>query len=368
MNILFIANLIPYPQDGGGKIFTFSVLQALSKQNCIDLICFYEHENVNDGIKELRKYCSDISVIYISHEMKQLIKTKVKNKKYDYVFFNILAMFSYFKFIKRISPKTKGILYEQNCETLIYKRNLEITSSLIKRLFLLVEIKKLNRFEQYAIYTTDKLFVLSDADRKGLGITEDNCSTIPIGINPSKYIKHYTSRKKDHLKMLFIGTMTWNPNNEGIIWFLKNVMPLCKDKTKYELFIVGKNPSNEVKKLCMLYENVNLLGYVESLEDMYKSCDVLVVPLFIGSGQRVKIIEAFSMGYAVISTSIGAEGLKYKDGENILIADTAEQFKKQIDNCFEGKIIQAIGNGAKKIFDEEYSLEIITKRINSLIQ
>ena len=167
--------------------------------------------------------------------------------------------------------------------------------------------------------------------------------------------------------MLFVGTMTWAPNNEGIIWFLKNVMPKCKDIEKYELTIVGKNPSQSVTDLAKEYSNVHVLGYVDNLEDVYENSDVLVVPLLVGSGQRVKIIEAFARGYGVISTTIGAEGLVYKNNETIVIADTPEEFKRAIDKCHDHAFLAAIGSGGKHIFDSMYSTEIIAKRLNTVI-
>ena len=167
--------------------------------------------------------------------------------------------------------------------------------------------------------------------------------------------------------MLFIGTMTWTPNNEGMIWFLENVMPMCSNVEKYELYIVGKNPSDKVKELSAKYENVTLLGYVESLEEYYEKCDVLIVPLFIGSGQRVKIIEAFSRAYPVISTTIGLEGLKYIDGETVLVANNEKEFKNQIDKCKNYEVLSRIGKEGNKVFDAEYSTEIIKEKINKIL-
>ena len=399
MNILYVANLIPYPLDGGGKIFTYSTIQALSKDNDIDLVCFYEHEDVKAGKEKLEKYCSSVEVLpikvttrenmslmkvkaakslfsslplgiskYIIPEMKSLIKKKMENKKYDCVFFNILAMFGYCDYIKSIDPHIKAVLYEQNCEALIYKRYFDQTNNVLKKAFLKIEKRKLEKFEHRAVRESDRLLVLSEEDRKALGVSAEKCNIIPIGVASAKHCKSYTLEKKDKIKMLFVGTMTWTPNNEGIIWFLENVMPLCNDNSKYELFIVGKNPSDEVKRLSEGYDNVKLMGYVESLDAIYDECDVLVVPLFIGSGQRVKIIEAFARGYAVISTLIGAEGLKYEDGKTILIADDANQFKIQIDKCFNRSLIKTIGEGGKDVFETEYSVDVITKKLNAAMQ
>ena len=397
MRILYIANLIPYPLDGGGKIFTFSTIQALSNSNDIDLLCFYEHEQVDVGENMLASYCNYIKALpirvttsenkslmvkkafkslfsryplavekYASQEMYENIESLLTNNTYDCVFINLLAMCIYFDHIKKIKPEIRVILYEQNCEAIIYKRLFEKEQRIIKKCFIGMEYKKLYRFEQETINKVDKVIVLSKEDRKNLKI--EQASVIPIGVQPQKYRKKYDNGIHEKVKMLFVGTMTWAPNSEGIIWFLKNVMPMCGDIEKYDLTIVGKNPSQEVRELANRYSNVHVLGYVESLDAVYDNADVLVVPLLVGSGQRVKIIEAFAKAYPVISTSIGAEGLDYVDNETILIANSAEEFKTQIDKCFDHKLLKKIGLGGLKVFEKEYSTIIIGKKLEKAIR
>ena len=397
MNILYIANLLPYPLDGGGKIFTYSTIQALSKENDIDLLCFYEHEDINAGRAELLKYCRSVELLpirvttqenkgylmvkaakslfskkplsvskYSSHQMKELIAEKLKTTKYDCVLMNLLAMYIYRDQIKRCDPYMKIVLYEQNCEALIYRRLLSQINNPLKKMFVALETKKLTSFENKAIHEADRLILLSKEDKDALGL-KDECFIIPIGVNPPEVQKEYSEKKDHKVSLLFIGTMTWAPNNDGIIWFLQNVMPLCRNHDKYELYIIGKNPSETVVRLCKNYKNVHLMGYVESIEEYYEKCDVLVVPLFIGGGQRVKIIEALGRGFAVISTSVGAEGLEYIDDETIMIANDADAFKKRIDSCDSIDKLIKIGQGGKMIFDKEYSTEIIAKRINNAI-
>ena len=398
MDILFFANLIPFPLDGGGKIFTYSVLKALSKDNNIDLICFYEHEDVEKARKELMTLCNSITVLpikvttseniklmmakaigslgstyplgvkkYITSEMKSALHSIMNKKKYACAFFNILAMYAYAPIVKEIDNSIKTVLYEQNCEALIYERYFKETSNFMKKIFLQIESSKLKRFEQNSINSCDQLILLSKEDQKALGVSNQKCSVIPIGIDPVTYQKNYFERVNGVLKMLFVGTMTWSPNNEGIVWFLENVMPLYADNKKYELYIVGKNPSEKVQRLCAKYNNVQLMGYVDSVEDYYKKCDILIVPLFIGSGQRVKIIEAFSRGFVAVSTTIGVEGLYYRNGDTILIADSKEEFKIQIDRCFDSSLLKKIGDGSKRVFEQEYSTDIIAKKLNQVI-
>ena len=167
MRVLFFSNLIPYPLDGGGKIFTFSVLKSLKESgNIVDVVCFYENEDIEKAKIELRPYCDSISALpikvttrenmklmvfkaalsmfsnrplgiskYMTASMINLIKEKMSNTKYDCAFFNILAMYGYASVVKNIDAGVKTVLYEQNCEALIYKRYLTETKNLLKKYF-----------------------------------------------------------------------------------------------------------------------------------------------------------------------------------------------------------------------------------------
>lgn len=401
MKILFCANLIPYPQDGGGKIFTYSVLKSLCVNNEVDLLCFYEKENIQEGIMQMKNICRNVKAFpirittnenkgyimkkaflslfsryslgtykYIDTKFQEELEKTLLETQYDCVFFNILQMYIYRDKIKKIAPNVKIVLYEQNCETLIYRRYKNEAKNILKKIFLSIECKKLEIFERGALNTADSVILLSQEDKNTLEkITNRpiSCEIIPIGVEDKCSIKKYDLTKKEKITMLFVGTLTWAANSEGLIWFLENVMPKFKNPDKYELYIIGKNPNPKIQELSKKYENVMLKGYVESLDEYYEKSDVLVVPLFVGSGQRVKIIEAFARGMAVVSTPVGAEGLNYCDGENILIANSQEEFKTKIDRCFDREYVARVGEKGRELYVKEYSIEVIEKKINSVI-
>lgn len=168
--------------------------------------------------------------------------------------------------------------------------------------------------------------------------------------------------------MLFLGTLTWEPNNRGIIWFLKNIMPKLNEKyKKLNLYIVGKTPSNELKNIATKFNNVVITGYVESVDEYYNKSDFMIVPLFTGSGQRVKIIEAFSKGMPVISTTLGAEGLFSTDGIDILIADTKKEFYDKIQALTKSSLRKKISINSRKLYEQYYSIQSVGKKVNNAI-
>ena len=175
-----------------------------------------------------------------------------------------------------------------------------------------------------------------------------------------KGIKNQRDDSDGFLNILFVGTLTWEPNNQGLIWFLDNVIPILDhDGIRYRLYIVGKNPSTDIIERTKGNSSITVTGYVDSVDVYYDLCDCTIVPLFIGSGQRVKLIEAFSKGMPAISTSIGAEGLEYIDGETIIIADDKDDFKIAIKTLTDKQRQKDIGEKAREIYDKNYSPEAI---------
>lgn len=402
MKILFLTNLLPYPLDNGGKIKTYTTLQGLSRAgHCVDLVCFTEDKmGINDVPIELSRICNRVEQTFLrlttaenrkymmqvamrslfskfsfgvykykSQDMFLKLKELSESVQYDYIYYDHLQMCIYKPYSDTLFPGCITVLDEHNCETLIMLRNAQNSSNVAKKLFLYLEAYKLRYFEARCLTTVDASIVLSQEDYRMLReLCKDDFphKVIPIGIQ-DRGIKKDTPIDGKGLNILFVGTLTWEPNNKGMQWFLREVVPLLDERDfQYTLYIVGKNPSRELEELIGLHENIILTGYVDSVDEYYDKCHCMIVPLFIGSGQRVKIIEAFSKGMPVISTSIGAEGLHYSHGDNILIADNADEFVRNIVAISEEqrKRISVMG---RQTYEEHYSPRAVQAKIVEVI-
>lgn len=189
---------------------------------------------------------------------------------------------------------------------------------------------------------------------------------IPICIE-SNYFKDQIRRKKgEKLKLLFVGTMSWYPNAHGISWFIEEVFSKL-DENKFELYIVGGNPPSSITRWSEK-SNIHVVGYVNDVNEYIDMCHVNIVPIFIGSGLRVKIIEAFSKGIPTISTSIGAEGIEVKNGENIIIANKSEEFISSLNELYHNEsLLNSIRNEALKTYEANYSLNVLARKLNQSI-
>jgi glycosyltransferase involved in cell wall biosynthesis len=394
LKILFLTNLLPYPLDNGGKIKTFNTLKALSLHHEVDLLAFVNNESDKKYKKNLDVVCRNVGIVhkvvvkdaskfqfladyvaslfsslpyvikkFFSKKMKDTIIRFQRKRKYDLIYVNHLSMMVYQRFFY-----SRLLLDQQNVESLIFYRMIKQTDNRFVRCLGSIEYIKLKKFEKEMLGKADEIIALSQADKKKfvhmLDGHQKTINIIPIHVDEDMLEFHPMKDGKVHL--LFMGTMSWYPNKEGITWFLKNCF-VHLDPEKYYLYICGSNPSKEI----MNYQNasnITVTGYVADINVYISECEISIVPLFIGSGQRVKIIESFARGLPVISTSIGAEGL-VTDQNNILIADTPEQFLKTIKRLADQPLLRKkIKNNARLIYEKYYSKESLSRELNRIFQ
>lgn len=393
--ILFITNLIPYPLDNGGKIKSYNTLVALSKKHNIDLLCFANSHDELKYINSLKDITNNIDVLvktlvrsssksafikdYVSSlftpwpysirkfydkRFKEILINYINNNEYDFIYVDHLPMMVYYKYFEKIPT----LLDQHNVESLIFKRFVETETNLFKKILGSFEYRKLKKFEVESISISSQVICLSENDKhefENLGTPSEKLSVIPIHIKLNKKYepKSYYGGK---FKLLFLGSMSWYPNQNGLKWFMENVWTSL-DHSEYQLYIVGNKPPAFIQS----YNNgkdVFVTGYVEDVDEYIELCDVSIVPLFVGSGQRVKIIESFAKGIPVLSTSIGAEGLKWEDGKELFIADNAKQFVNILNSIKANPVkVKELSINAMNTFDEYYASDKLPMKIEKVI-
>lgn len=394
--ILFITNLLPFPLDNGGKIKTYNTIVALSQHYEIDLLSFVNNIEDKKNISGLYKYVSSCKVIaktlirstsriaFMKDYLKSLISKRpysinkfyeknfeeeclvlLKENKYDFVYVDHLPMMVY-----RENFKGLPILLDQhNVESEIFNRMVKNDSNILKMLLGRWEYFKLKKFEYESMLQASHIISLSENDKSNfvrLGINQSKISVLPIHINVSYLKKWSQNNSEDNLNILFLGSMSWYPNQEGIRWFLGNVWPRI-DSLKFNLYIVGGNPPKNITDYHN-GSNIFVTGYVDNVDEFIEKCHLSIVPLFIGSGQRVKIIESFGKNLPVLSTTIGAEGLIYNDEENILIANEKEEFiEKLIQLKSQPEILKILAINGRKNFEANYSSELLPTKLIKII-
>jgi glycosyltransferase involved in cell wall biosynthesis len=161
--------------------------------------------------------------------------------------------------------------------------------------------------------------------------------------------------------LVFTGSMDWLPNEDAIFYFADAILPLIKEHSpEVYLDVVGRNPSRKLQALAESEKSIRLTGWVDDIRPFVGRGSVCIVPLRIGGGTRLKIFEAMAMGKAVISTSVGAEGLAVRSGENIVLADTPNDFAQAVISLLhDPKRRQQLGTAARTLVQENYSWTIV---------
>ncbi|HWZ22268.1 MAG TPA: glycosyltransferase family 4 protein, partial [Cytophagaceae bacterium] len=163
--------------------------------------------------------------------------------------------------------------------------------------------------------------------------------------------------------LCFLGSMEWMPNIQGIDWYLEKIWPVLRGKfPELTLHIAGKNMSEEMKNRKV--GGVTFHGMIPDAAAFLNQHSIMIVPLLSGGGMRLKIVEAMALGRCIVSTSIGAEGIEAKDGSEILLADTPEEFIHKTEALVNGELnTSTIGANARKIAQEKYSWEKLVREI-----
>ncbi len=186
-------------------------------------------------------------------------------------------------------------------------------------------------FEQRACRQFETVIAVSEQDRDTFYALYklDNIATIPTGVDIGHFVPQDVPPTPSSL--VFVGSMDWLPNEDAILYFANEILPLLKKELPdIHLTVVGRNPSPRLKKRLTTIPEIQLTGWVDDVRPYIAKAALYIIPIRIGGGTRMKIYEAMAMGKAIISTSIGAEGLTVTNEENIVLEDEPFAFSKRI--------------------------------------
>ncbi|MHC4182839.1 MAG: glycosyltransferase, partial [Planctomycetota bacterium] len=362
MNILWVKTELLHPLDKGGRIRSFHIIKELAKKTKVTYLCYADPEKEKDAIEELARYVDTVLIVpkelkgkysfgfyidllrsllsplpytirkYYSSSMAIYLKELLNNEDFDAIVCDFLAPSLNFD----LNMRNRSLLFQHNVESQIWERNGRMQSNPVKKLLFYQEWKKLMRYEKRTCREFRMILAVSKEDREWFknrfGV--NRVLAIPTGVDTKYFRPSRNEVQKGNI--VFTGSMDWLPNEDAVIWFVKEVMPLIrKEIPSVKFTIAGRKPTLSVKRLALDYPDVEVTGDVEDIRPYMERASVFAVPIRIGSGTRLKIFEAMAMGKAVVSTTTGAEGLPVKNDEHLLLADSPEDFAGQINRLIE---------------------------------
>jgi sugar transferase (PEP-CTERM/EpsH1 system associated) len=390
--ILLLTPDLPYPPHQGAAIRSFNLLKNLASRHDIHLLSFIQEGNTSKRTSPLSKYCSNIatvppprrstkrralSVLFSakpdmalrlpSPEFTNQLRIHLMRERFDFVQVEAIEMAQYGLEIKEMNlPSPPLVIFDDiNAEYLLQRRAFETDtkhpSLWLGALYSLIQWQKLRRYEREVCRRMDRVVVVSQADRKALQrlLPGLDSTVVPNGVDSNYYSPAGMEGESD-TALVFTGKMDFRPNVDAVLWFAHKVWPLIQEAIPETRFkVVGRNPHPRLDHLKEL-PGITLTGYVEDIRPYIAEAGVYVVPLRVGGGTRLKVLEAMSMSKGIVSTSMGCEGIDITPEQELFIGDEPLSFAEKTVNLMRDRERrQELGLAARRLVEDRYDWQHI---------
>lgn len=382
------------PLDHGGKIRSFHLARELTKSHEVSLFTFYEpipedqHAELKATFREV--ICVPLSIPrkngpgeylayaknlfsarpysvakYCQPHVAWELRRHLEQESYDLVLCDFLLTAGV---VPWDLPGLR-VLFTHNVEAQIWRRHFEVARNPVWKAACYREFRTMAGMERDYLRRADHVLAVSEADRRifSQDLDESRISVIPTGVDADYFRPSPEAEQPGAL--VFTGSMDWLPNEDGIFHFVEKILPLVrKEAPDCVLWVVGRRPSRNLRALMERTPGIKVTGTVEDIRPYIARGSVYVVPLLVGGGTRLKIFEAMAMGKAVVSTSIGAEGLPVVNGEHILLADNPGEFAREILSLLKKPDRRAqLGASARQLVEQAYSWNVVGKGLSNVL-
>lgn len=397
-NILFVADIVPYPPNTGIKIRTYNIIKQLHKKFNVILIAFNhriffpEKKDLEIAIKSLNNFCNEIYILdipsdrnkiqyylclfknlfslnpyrvqrYWSNECEKVIKNILNSKHIDLVHFDKTEFFEYSKYFNKIPI----VITNHNVESKLMKYRSKYEVSFLRKFFAFLQYLKTEKYERKSLNEVDAFITCTKNDlqyfTKHIKV-ENLHAIIENGVDVENY-KPGLNSEEDYFLIIGAQSKEATANYDATHYFMKKIWPeLIKKIPNIKLKIVGRNPDKSIIDYGFNDHRIEVIGFVEDERDVLEKSLALLVPLRLGGGSRLKIITAMAMKKTVISTTIGAEGIQCNNNHNVIIADEPKLFAEKIVNIYyDRELRNKIGMNALNLVHNVYDWNIIGNKI-----
>jgi glycosyltransferase involved in cell wall biosynthesis len=396
MRILFVALDVPYPADRGQRLRTSSILEGLKAEGHeISLVSFCAPEDIGRDDGEMARVCAHVDLVppgpavsatrlrkevhrlrgllssvpygawrFRSSALREHVRRRLRELRPDLVVWDGTYNLENLRDIGGVPV----VLNSDDIVHVLWERYLEVERQPLKRAYAANELRKLRRWGPRAYRRANSVWVVSEHDAELLASI---CPGLPVTVVPNTVDvdRYQVVTADDGVGVLFIGGMDWFPNRDAVEFFADAVLPELHARVPFARFVVvGRPPADRRLRLRMEASGVNFLGRVEDIRPVIAAAAVSVVPLRIGSGTRMKILEAAALGKAIVSTRLGAEGLGFVAGAEIVLADEPAVMAAAVASLLERPEARAaMGAAARRRVEMEYSFEALRSSLRKAL-
>lgn len=360
MRILWLNSGLLLPLDKGGKLRSWHLLRHLAARHEVTYLSFSDPSNTPQDFDGMLQACDDLQTVvrkdvpkgsarfyldaarhladplpyavakYRSAEYRQRLAALLASTRWDGVICDFLVP----AVNMPSSLPCPSVLFTHNVEAEIWRRHAETEGRPLRRLLLRAQWRRMLRFERDTLRRFDAILAVSDTDRDTFARLYDTPSSlvhvIATGVD-TQYFAPQPAVRPDPFRLVFTGSMDWLPNEDAALYFCREVLPLLRRaEPRVSLAIVGRNPTPAVRRLGEPDRGIDVTGRVDDVRPHVAGAALSIVPLRIGGGTRLKIYESMAMGRAVVSTTVGAEGLPLTPGVHIALADAPDALAAEV--------------------------------------
>lgn len=386
MKILVLTSRFPYPPIKGDKLKVYQLIKHFSQRHTIYLYSFIETEKELDFIPHLKKYCYKIEVVkqptwksilncflgffsklpfqtlyFSSREMEQKIKKLVLSENFDIVYVHLIRMGPYGLLFK-LQPSAYKILALEDALSTSYEQILKFEKGL-KWIVYFLEYLRVKNYEPFIAKFYNKSLLVSKKeieqflDKKLFA--KSDLELTPHGVDLDYFYptKAFSNNSKTNSEtLIFFGNLGYYPNYDAVLYFYNTSFQLIKQKQpNVKLYLVGAKPHRKIRRLAKKDASVFVTGYVDDIRPYLKQAKVAICPLRISAGVQNKILEAMASGVPVVATSVSNSGIGAKPDEEILLADTEEEFANKVCLLLKDNILrEKIALAGRKFVEEKF--------------
>jgi polysaccharide biosynthesis protein PslH len=387
LRVLHFAPRICWPLDTGAKLRNYHLARILAERELITLLAFAEGERLHDELGFYRQVFSihrdghnsfpkvmrgaigrtPLPLLnYTTRKMNQELKSIFSSQVFDIVQVESIHLMPYLATIRSARKRPLAVLDWHNIESELMTQYAERESSAFRRAYANRTAKLIGEFERRALREFDAHLVVSERDAEVLrGINPDaRIFVIENGVDCAHYSDAGTDQASAKNRIVFVGSMDYHANIDAAVNFAHDVWPRVRDRKPELVFsIVGRDPAPEVRALESA-NGVEVTGTVEDVRRYYQEAIAAIVPLRVGGGSRLKILEAMAAGVPVVSTTLGAEGLGIHPGEDIMVADSSQELAESIIKVAEDDDLkQRIAKAGRALVVDRYDWSRLGARL-----
>jgi len=381
MRILQIAPRLCWPLDTGAKLRNYHLARVLAQRASVSLLAFADREQ---SVSELEKFYAQVITVphvrgytlpkivhgavgntplpvlnYTSPVMKDALTRLLNDQEFDVIQVESVHLINYLPGIRATTKSALVVCDWHNLESELLRQYAEREQNPFRRAYARRTARLMSDVEHRALNEFDAHIVVSEQDARRLSSLNPKASVYIIGngVDTAYYVRsgRVSGNQSPRTRILFVGSMDYHANIDGAINFARDIWPQVHARKAGLVFtIVGKDPDPQVRELAAI-DGVEVTGTVTDVRPFYREAVASIVPLRVGGGSRLKILEAMAAGVPVISTGLGAEGLEVQDAENILIVDNASEFTTAIATVTENASVrQRLISAGRALVAERY--------------